>query len=140
MLEEDVVLVSWEDYLTYINRLALCIQRDSANLGITYSHIYGIPRGGLIPAVIISHILEIPLVDTINAVICKTLLIVDDLVDSGETLSSYNCDTAVIFKNVSSSTEPTYWVSLFEGVIIFPYERKNEVLKNRIKTEDTCGG
>ena len=46
--------------------------------------IYGIPRGGLIPAVMLSHKLDIPLVTTLDNK--KELLIVDDISDQGKTL------------------------------------------------------
>ena len=60
------------------------------------THISGLSRGGLIPAVMVSHKLNLPYTDKIlwsdDKVIRNTLLI-DDICDSGETL--YNSEAAI---------------------------------------------
>ena len=48
-----------------------------------FKNIYGLPRGGLIPAVMLSHQLGIPMA---KGDIGPDTLIVDDICDSGETL------------------------------------------------------
>mgnify|MGYP001558460868 FL=1 len=55
------------------------------NSNKTYNSLYGIPRGGQIVAVWLSHQLNIPIVekDGIN----KDTLIIDDISDSGQTLT-----------------------------------------------------
>jgi len=50
-----------------------------------YTSIHGLPRGGLIPAVILSHKLKIPYTEKVT----KGTLIVDDIIDSGNTLKKY---------------------------------------------------
>ena len=54
-----------------------------------YKNIYGIPRGGLIPSVLISHKFNIP----ISLVIESNTLIIDDICDSGETMGDIINDT-----------------------------------------------
>lgn len=50
-------------------------------------YIYGITRGGLIPAVLLSHKRKIPLIINIdNLPTGSTVLVVDDIVDTGKTL------------------------------------------------------
>ena len=51
----------------------------------TIKNIYGIPRGGLIPAVYLSHALDLDLITDKNRISNKTL-VVDDISDTGETL------------------------------------------------------
>jgi len=65
-----------------------------------YDAVYGIPAGGILPAFIISKELDIPLVSEIEE--GKNILVVDDLVDSGDTILSLreeygNFDVAVIY-------------------------------------------
>lgn len=58
-----------------------------ANLMGDVDYIYGITRGGLIPAVLLSHKRKIPLITNIdNLPTGATVLVVDDIVDSGKTL------------------------------------------------------
>lgn len=60
-----------------------------------YYGIYGIPRGGLYPAVALSTLLDLPLIKKEN--IGNSTLIVDDLIDSGATRLNYpNNDFACI--------------------------------------------
>lgn len=48
--------------------------------------VYGIPRGGLVPAVMFSHKLNVPLL----AAPCKGCLIIDDIAETGESILHYN--------------------------------------------------
>ena len=47
--------------------------------------VYGIPRGGLVLATIVSYMLDVPLL----LAPCKDCLIIDDIADSGRTLLHY---------------------------------------------------
>ncbi len=70
--------LSWELIDELTDKIATEVSRNYKEI----KFIYGIPRGGLIPAVILSHKLGIKL---INEVFSHTL-IVDDIVDTGETM------------------------------------------------------
>ena len=84
--------------------------------------VYGIPRGGLIPAVMLSHKTGLPLVDTIGA----NTLIVDDMTDSGVTMDKMpGLYTAVLFHKPHTSVfTPNVYSKLHEGNewLVFPWE------------------
>lgn len=48
-----------------------------------YKYIYGIPRGGVIPAVMLSHELDIPYLPIYDIRFPDNILVVDDVIDSG---------------------------------------------------------
>ena len=50
-----------------------------------FNSIYGLPRGGMVPAVMLSHRLNLPIVE--NNGINPGTIIIDDIVDSGKELS-----------------------------------------------------
>ena len=50
-----------------------------------FRYIYGVPRGGLVPAVKLSHYLELPLTFNPN----KDSIIIDDCIDSGKTKEKF---------------------------------------------------
>jgi len=87
-------------------------------------NIYGIPRGGLIPAVYLSHLTNLPLTQTYG----EHTLVVDDIADSGKTLKHYQtsgCKTATIFYRKESITKPDIWIYEKEkDWILFPWETK----------------
>ena len=55
--------------------------------------IYGIPRGGIIPAYMLSQKMKLPLIENLNAVLMNKkdhfVLVVDDIEDSGKTIAKY---------------------------------------------------
>ena len=70
-LEENKISVSWWDMTDIMKDLC-----DKIPFEVPLADsVYGIPRGGLIPAVIISHKLKLPLVQTIG----RNTLVVDDM-------------------------------------------------------------
>jgi hypoxanthine phosphoribosyltransferase len=121
----------WEEIEVLVNNLSLKISNSKTK----YKNIFGLQRGGLIPAVMLSHQLGIPMA---KGDIGPTTLIVDDICDSGETLDKlvkdyqtlyafpFNLNTAVLhYKPHTSCFEPTFysekWYS--NGWIIYPWER-----------------
>lgn len=76
------------DVLGYENIQELC-EKLIAKLPVnTIKAVYGVPRGGILPAYIIANLLGVPQVTT-PATIIKPLLIVDDIIDSGRTIEKY---------------------------------------------------
>lgn len=76
----------------YDNAISLLAQKIKAS-GKKYTAVYGIPRGGYYPAIQLSNILGIPAITSpINGV-----LVVDDIMDSGATLTPYTQDKAVVY-------------------------------------------
>ena len=81
--------ISFEEY---DNAISLLAQKIKAS-GKKYQGIYGVPRGGYYPAIQLSNILGIPAVTSpISGV-----LVVDDIMDSGATLTPYTQDKAVVY-------------------------------------------
>ena len=117
-LTENKIQVSWWDMSDLIKDLAEKIPFEVPLI----DSIYGIPRGGLIPAVILSHKLGLPMVDIIG----RNTLVVDDISDSGVTLSKMPGQfTAVLFhKPHTSCFTPNVWSRLHEGDewLVFPWE------------------
>ena len=117
-LNENKIQVSWWDMSDLIKDLA---EKIPFEVPLADS-IYGIPRGGLIPAVMLSHKLGLPMVNVIG----KNTLVVDDMSDSGVTLDkSPGQFSAVLFhKPHTSCFTPNVWSKLHEGNewLVFPWE------------------
>lgn len=78
-MEDDyIVRVSWDEVGFYLNSIAEQIDPHD------YVGVYGIPRGGSVLAAWLSHKLYLPLLTVPE----KRCLVIDDICDSGETLSS----------------------------------------------------
>ena len=102
-------------------------------------YVVGIPRGGLIIAVMISHRLGIKhmTIDHLEKLeedgfelIKKRILIVDDISDSGQTLKRYKKEgytTATLDVRNSTITVPDHYVNWLDNTnwIVYPWERKD---------------
>lgn len=117
--------VTWSTFAYGVENIAKLIK----NSGTKYDYIYGIPRGGLVPAVMLSHILNIRL--TVNLawdsmVENYKVLIIDDIADSGKTIEKFIniFDIATVYCKVGLSQKPKYYIELVEPDewIKFPYE------------------
>ena len=115
------IYLSWEDVKLAVKDLCTKIRFDQPNI----DSVHGIPRGGLIPAVLISHELGIPYVQAVG----KNTLVVDDICDSGVTLEKApGVWTAVLhYKPHTSCFQPNIWSEIHEGNewIIYPWETKD---------------
>lgn len=97
--------------------------------------ITGVPRGGLIPAVLMSHKFDIPYIGleaakTLPGDLKKKILVIDDIADSGNTLAQiqrHNFRTATLARRYSSSFTPTITGTdiLDDHWLIFPWEQKS---------------
>lgn len=122
------MFISWDD----INILVEDLCHTIASSGAQIKSITGIERGGLIPAVMISHKLSIPYVTKIN----KHTLVIDDICDTGETLkniiSGYTATlhykpTAIFTPDFYSKEVGTEW-------IVYPWERTDsETIQDYLK-------
>ena len=114
--------LTWDQVDGLVDELAIQVKSEFTNI----DSIYGIPRGGLIPAVMLSHKLGIPLITKLGYGTLTTL-IVDDICDSGKTLKLYEgLTTAVLLhKPHTSSSVPTLFGSVHssDAWIIYPWER-----------------
>ena len=115
--------VSWKDMEDFVDSLIVEIKKQK----FKPSGVYGIPRGGLIIATLISYKLDIPLL--MNA--SKDCLIVDDIADSGRTLLHFTeNDTqfnryfiATMFYHQRSLVKPNFYkFEKNDKWIVFPWE------------------
>ena len=140
--------ISWSEYGNLAEALAEKVRAD----GRRYDLVVGIARGGIPVAMVVSDRLEVK-IDIVNVksyndigkrtaprilstlvegVEGKEVLLVDDLVDQGDTLAfltKYLKDqkpkslrTAVMFKKPWSKTEPDYFLEIVSEWIVFPFE------------------
>ena len=95
------------------------------------SGIYGVPRGGLCLAVALSHKLDIKVIEKPS----KNSLIVDDVFETGITLSKFKHIEGANFFVLISKKKPIWWntviLSQKKDWIVFPWEDK----KNKLKDE-----
>ena len=85
-----------------VNQLAQKIKKN----GKKYRNIYAVPRGGYLIGLILSDALRIPM-ELDKECIKKETLIVDDLIDSGKTLSQFpKNDKAVLFVKNGKKKSP----------------------------------
>jgi hypoxanthine phosphoribosyltransferase len=112
--------ITWDYIEAAVDNIAS--QIESSELNIEY--ILGMPRGGLIPAVMLSHKLNIPLFRP-GMVLNNKVLIVDDICDSGLTLQKYNViTTATIHAKATASVQPTFYYEVVDkDWIVYPWER-----------------
>ena len=105
------------------SEIELAVEDMSAwALSENFKNIYGIPRGGLIVAVMLSHILDIPVI-TDEQNITEETLIVDDIADTGKTLSKYkDLKIATIYYHKNSIIQPDFWRYIKSNWVVFPWE------------------
>jgi hypoxanthine phosphoribosyltransferase len=89
--------------------------------------IYGIPRGGLVLAVLLSHRLNLPLVMSMEEISSETL-VVDDISDSGATLArfygklNFRPAVATIFYHKNTRQIPDFALHEKREWVVFPWE------------------
>ena len=97
---------------------------------LKFSGIYGVPRGGLCLAVALSHKLDTKLVEKPS----KNSLIVDDIFETGITLSNFKHIEGANFYVLVSKKKPIWWntvnISYKKEWIVFPWESKKNELKD----------
>ena len=103
------------------------------------SGIYGVPRGGLCLGVALSHKLNIKLIEKP----LKNSLIVDDVFETGITLSNYKNIEGVNFFVLISKKNPTWWhtvnLSHKKEWIVFPWENKKNELNDEKEYKNKRG-
>jgi hypoxanthine phosphoribosyltransferase len=140
--------ISWSEY----GNLADALGEKVRAAGKKYDLVVGIARGGLPVAMVVADHLDVK-IDFVNVksysdvgkrspprilttltekIDGKNILLVDDLVDQGDTmafLKKYLADmkpavleTAVMFKKPWSKTEPDYYLENVSEWIVFPFE------------------
>ena len=121
--EKRKIYVSWKEIETCIANIMHGIN-DTIKSDLR--NIYPIPRGGFIPAVILSHRLNLPIVLKGSQISGHTL-IVDDIEDSGKTISQFDTQrwkAVLISKKIPTQCEFFGEVYPRDKWIVFPWEVK----------------
>ena len=134
------VFLSWDDIEEQVNKLAGQINRMEKKP----FYLYGVPRGGLIPATWLSHKTGIKYQQINSSQISKIadlshILIVDDICDSGETIKKIKenfpkCQPATLYYKETAIDKPNIYGEIVgEEWLVFPWEN-NEKIGNRDNT------
>lgn len=122
-------VVTWEDVDNFIkfvyDEIVNKLQVDVS----TISGVYGVPRGGLVFAVMLSHMFDIPLL----AAPADKCIIVDDICDSGESLLHYIKNssghnsrkhiTVTMYRKSNQLVKPDiYYKVKTDKWVLFPWE------------------
>ena len=154
--------IGWSEY----GNLAEALSEKVRATGRRFDLVVGIARGGIPVAMVVSDHLDVK-IDFVNVksyndigkrtaprilstltenIEGKSILLVDDLVDQGDTLAFLkrylmdmkprNLETAVLFKKPWSKTEPDYYLESVSEWIVFPFEL-GEVNRLRVASGET---
>ena len=137
---DNKILLTWSDIEALVDNLAEQIN----NLDKKPFYLYGVPRGGLIPATWLSHKTGLKYQQINSAQISQMadlshILIIDDICDSGETIQKIKenfpkCQTATLYYKETAIVKPDIYGEIVgEEWIVFPWE-ENEEIGNRDKT------
>jgi hypoxanthine phosphoribosyltransferase len=112
---------SWDDLNSLVDELCEKIPFETPLV----DSVCGIARGGLIPAVMVSHKMGLPYTDVIG----KNTLVIDDIADTGLTLEKApGVYTAVLhYKPHTSCFKPNVWAQehTSDEWVIYPWEKKD---------------
>ena len=119
--DNNKLYLSWDDVNIMLYKICSIIIKDYPNI----DSILGIERGGLIPAVLISHELNIPYTSFLK----PNTLVIDDICDSGNTLINHPASytATLVYKPHTSCFKPNIWGYSYEEnkFISFPWEKKD---------------
>ncbi len=116
--------VTWEEIDELVDLLAKQITNSTNQI----DYIFGLQRGGLIPAVMLSHKLSIPMTQELTR---QNILVVDDICDSGETFKEFFLEypnsifACLHFKPHTSNFNPDFSANKFfsDTWIVYPWEK-----------------
>jgi len=118
MSEISKYKITWPEFNLLCQGLQNAIDKSNKR----YTNVFGIPKNG---RYIISKLL-LPIIDS-EEEITRDTLIVDDLIDSGTTLSRFpDNDKAVLIVKNNKEKEVNYFVEKLNDWIQFPWEKENE--------------
>lgn len=157
--------IGWSEYGNLAEALAEKVRATKKKFDL----VVGIARGGIPVAMVVSDHLDVR-IDFVNVksyndigkrtpprivstltenIEGKDILLVDDLVDQGDTMAFLKrylmemkprkLESAVLFKKPWSKTEPDYYLESVSEWIVFPFEL-GEVNRLRVASGDTLDG
>ncbi len=114
-----MVETTWTEVEHYVDKVALLCK------GKHFTGVYGLPRGGLIFAVLLSHRMNIPLL----MAPCDGCIVIDDIADSGKSLLHFKEKgyfiTTMHYKR-GSRVIPDYYHTETNDWIVYPWETHYE--------------
>ena len=117
-------IISWKEFSDDVVILAERLKSTK----VLAKNIYGVPRGGLIPAVMLSHLTGLPLI-TSSRFISNETIVVDDIIDTGHTLKRLLARkkplaVASVWYHPKAVIKPDFYVNLkkTEDWLVFPFE------------------
>ena len=119
--------VSWE----LIDECVTDIAFHLKDTGKDFKGVYGIPRGGVILAVLLSHKLDLPYVENPYDYQLDDFIVIDDVADTGETLKFYEetfekSYIVTIHEHEQSIVKPDYSViDKGDKWIVYPWETED---------------
>ena len=116
--------VTWD----LIDEAVTDIAFNVKNTNKDFKGVYGIPRGGLILAVMLSHKLDLPLIMSKDE-LDENSIIIDDIADTGKTLldfTEYESYVVTIHEHEQSLIKPDYSViDKGDKWIVYPWETED---------------
>lgn len=119
-----------KEFITWnvIDEAVTDIAFNIKNTNKDFKGVYGIPRGGLILAVMLSHKLDIPLIMSEDD-LDENSIIIDDIADTGKTLLDfvkYESYVVTIHEHEQSLIKPDYSViDKGDKWIVYPWETED---------------
>ena len=137
---EGKIFLSWDDIKNVVEKVVEKI----GDLKEKPFYLYGIPRGGLIPATWISHKTGIKYQQLNSSQISKTadlshILVIDDICDSGKTLKEIRENypkiqiACLYYKETASEIPDIYGEIVGDEWLVFPWESE-EIIGKRDST------
>ena len=125
---KEIIEFSWKEFDEAIEQMVVAVKEFGL---YDINAVYGVPRGGLIMGVALSHALEIPLIPSLVFYDGKreNLLIVDDISDTGKTLDRLeamvnNCLFYTLHYDDESIFKPDFYYASNEGCWMkYPWEK-----------------
>ena len=141
--------VGWDDYLSEVDKMIKYAKEHMNDAQV----VVGLTRGGLPPAVILSHFLDLPMIAfdphllhangserepvrlPFSPAVIKKIILVDDIADTGKTFlkctkffrsRGFDCRTMSVFMNEPiSEYSPDYsGLDSEQKWVVFPYEKE----------------
>ena len=128
--------ITWNSYLKLCYVLVIKIQMFILKHKGTFDGVVGIPRGGLIPAVLVSHCAKLPLLEEKDIKKGEVYILVDDVSDTGVTLEEWQerfmakgCGVVIATLHTKPWTrvQPYWHIEETEKWLIYPYESEDKV-------------
>jgi uncharacterized protein len=122
------IYLSWDEIDTLVHIISVKIKNTYPEV----DSIMGLPRGGLIPAIMLSHKLNLPLI----FVASENTLIIDDICDSGETFLNTpgKYFAALHYKTKSKFSNLIYAEQTGDEWLVYPWENTNaEAIQDYLK-------